>query len=89
MAESPGPRNFKRFLRMQRELQTSVGAQAEEKAAGLITAENRNPSFNTRMWLRSLQQTNRALSDALSPSGDHPIGLMSATVDRTRGRASR
>ena len=61
----PGPTNYKRFLRLQREVQTGVGQQAEEKASNLLTAAEQRPSFGRRGKLRSLEATNRALADAI------------------------
>jgi len=72
--EHPGPSNYKRFLRMQRELQTSVGGQHEEKARSISSTSEarteRNPSgqmrrSNSKGKLRSLERKNQALSDAL------------------------
>ena len=61
----PGPANYKRFLRMQREVQTGVGSSMEERATSLISAEQERPSFDRKGKLRSLEATNRALADAM------------------------
>ena len=58
----PGPTNYKRFLRLQRDLQTCVGQQAEEKATSFLTAEASNPSFDRKGKLRSLQARGPARS---------------------------
>ena len=61
----PGPSNYKRFLRMQREVQTGVGQNAQEHASSLITSERRRPSFDRKGKLRALEATNQALHDAI------------------------
>ena len=66
----PGATNYKRFLRIQREVQTGVGHQAEQKATDIMSAEmndqlNNYHSFSKKGKLRSLEATNRALADAM------------------------
>ena len=67
----PGPTNYKRFLRIQREVQTGVGHQAEQKAGLIMSAESdslapgEHGRKGNRGKLRSLEATNRALADAI------------------------
>jgi len=63
---SPGPSNYQRFLRMQREVQTSVGHRAEAMASNLLSMQQRSDSFTRRTHMRTLERTNKALSDAIN-----------------------
>ncbi|KAL1508669.1 hypothetical protein AB1Y20_004765 [Prymnesium parvum] len=62
---TPGPRNYKRFLRLQREVQTGVGQLAEEKAGTISLRVHRSRSFSRQAMMQSLEATNRALTDAI------------------------
>ena len=57
---SPGPSNYQRFLRMQREVQTSVGHRAEAMASNLLSMQQRSDSFTRRTHMRTLERTNKA-----------------------------
>ena len=71
----PGPANYKRFLRIQREVQTGVGSKAEEKASSLMDdyadqegrmgRAGKTGARHRKGKLRSLEATNRALADAI------------------------
>ena len=69
----PGPTNYKRFLRIQREVQTGVGSKAEEKASSLMDGyagqrgmrPGRLGVKDRKGKMRSLEATNRALADAI------------------------
>ena len=65
----PGASNYKRFLRIQREVQTGVGHQAEQRANTIMTDEHSQHGSSyakdRKGKLRSLQATNRALADAV------------------------
>ena len=81
--EAAGPHNYQRFLRMQREVQSAVGHQAQTIATHLITLEQRSASFDRRTRLTSLEATNRALSDAINiRSAFHDVTRF---VDQARG----
>ena len=62
--ERPGPSHYKRFLHIQREVQTGVGHQAEQRA-GEAAAQGGKGKYDRKGKLRSLEATNRALADAI------------------------
>ena len=65
---SPGPSNYQRFLRMQREVQTSVGHRAEAMASNLLSMQQRSDSFTRRTHMRTLERTNKARNPNPNPN---------------------
>ena len=93
----PGPTHFKRFLKMQRAVQTQVGQLAERKAGKLLDKEARKPSFDRKNRMRTLEATNNALRDALElrtvftdvTAFVDALAAISVTLRQTEPRSAR